>query len=190
MGNDVVRQDRRHEFFRAEPGPSGSSDSRKQRIEIPLRVSRLLPQEGFGFVDADRTGSDDDANEPSSGPDYVVINGYQQIMLQRDPDLILQMGHYLAKRFRSTSGADAAIYAQAEVSYNTRKPQPLIDPDVNLAKVERAAFAPTPWIMPFEDTPRRRLDEGMHDLPPLPTSPPMPQGDDSDGPRYTTPEWE
>ena len=70
-------------------------------------------------------------------------------MLPR-PDLVLQFCNYLAEELKKQGYEDIDIKAIVIASLNYREPQYLIDPEVNLANIERS-LAHSNWIMPLKD---------------------------------------
>jgi len=66
------------------------------------------------------------------------------------PDLIVQFGHFLAKEYEKRGYKNIEIKADVLVSLNYRKPQYLIDPNVNLVDVKRG-ISHYDWIMPLKD---------------------------------------
>ena len=63
------------------------------------------------------------------------------------PDMVLQMAHHLADVFRQRGYAHIEVYAQDIVTLNGYDPQPLIDPDVDLAAQPRD-LRPESWVLP------------------------------------------
>lgn len=64
------------------------------------------------------------------------LNRRQYGKMSTRPDMTLQFAHFLSKRF-GTDGEKPEVYVDSRVSLNGRPPQPLIDPDVDLASEER-----------------------------------------------------
>jgi hypothetical protein len=90
--------------------------------------------------------------EPESGKTWIpdvrpYINSEQSTRFTRDPEMILQMAHFLAHEHRRETGRDVEVRALALASLNGRKPELLIDPSVDLAKEPRG-FYRRKWIMP------------------------------------------
>lgn len=67
------------------------------------------------------------------------------------PDLLVSYVHRLRDGYRA-EGREVAIFAHVFVSLNFRPFRRLIDPTVDLARVERG-LGPAPWILPFPDDP-------------------------------------
>jgi hypothetical protein len=76
----------------------------------------------------------------------------QQNEMSSQPDLILQVAHRIADDFRSRGMNDVEVRAEAWVSLNGRAPALLIDPKVNLARVEDG-LAPASWVLPLPEGP-------------------------------------
>jgi len=92
----------------------------------------------------------------------------------RDPEMVLQLAHFLADEYRRETGRTAEVRALVLTSLNGRKPQLLIDPQVNLAQVPRGCYR-RPWVLPLTEPLRipvwsvPLLEWERHvDLPPLP----------------------
>lgn len=69
------------------------------------------------------------------------------------PDLILQLAHRLQKDWKKDKWQDVEVRVTSYCSLNKRKPQLLIDPDVDLTKIKDSLLHKT-WIAPFDE----RLD--------------------------------
>ena len=54
------------------------------------------------------------------------------------PDMILQFAHYLAALMREKGRPDVGVQVIARAGLNGRQPSLLIDPDVNLAAIQRS----------------------------------------------------
>lgn len=67
----------------------------------------------------------------------------------RDPEMILQMAHFIADKFEGSTGRRPAVYAFVLASLNGRKPQLLVDPNTDLAAVERGVFYERKWVPPL-----------------------------------------
>lgn len=68
----------------------------------------------------------------------------------RDPELILDMAHFIAREVRRLGHGQVEVRALALVSLNGRKPQLMIDPTVNLA-AEPQGLHHRPWIVPLTE---------------------------------------
>jgi hypothetical protein len=92
----------------------------------------------------------------------------------RDPEMILDLAHFLAHDYRRQTDHDVEVRALVLTSLNGRKPQLFIDPNVDLAKEPRG-FYHRKWIMPQTEPLRKEpwsvplVEWEKHvDLPPLP----------------------
>jgi vitamin K-dependent gamma-carboxylase len=65
------------------------------------------------------------------------------------PDMMVQFAHWLAAR-EGAAGRDIAVYMTVYSSLNGRKAQLLVDPTVDLSKVE-LGLAPASWILPLTE---------------------------------------
>jgi hypothetical protein len=78
--------------------------------------------------------------------------------------MILQFAHHLALAMQERFG-DVAVYANSSVSLNGREPEPLIDPKVDLVKVQRS-LAHSTWILPLQGKLRKpqapHEEQGIH----------------------------
>ena len=102
-----------------------------------LRGKRVV----LGFAIKDKT-----TNAVSDGNLNRYINPEQHDKLGRDPEMILQFAHFLRAQYLRDTGHDAAVYALVMVSLNGRKPQLMIDPNVDLGG-EPLGFHYRPWIL-------------------------------------------
>lgn len=78
------------------------------------------------------------------------LTPWQQDYLGQDPDLLLQFAHFLADELRRTTSREVEIRAQVLVSLNGRKPQVLVDADVDLARQPRS-LGPYRWVKPLHE---------------------------------------
>lgn len=83
-------------------------------------------------------------------PPEKFLNPRQLRNLRRSPDLMLQFSHFLAREHRRLGGGPLQVYWRAYCSLNGRKPQLLIDPDVDLAAQPRT-WRPAQWILPLTE---------------------------------------
>ena len=67
------------------------------------------------------------------------------------PDLILQLARRIAADFRAAGHGDVAVHADTRVSLNGRRPVPMIDPEVDLARVRD--LGPRDWVLPAPTDP-------------------------------------
>jgi hypothetical protein len=83
-------------------------------------------------------------------PARDYLTRYQQLKMARQPDMILQFSQFLANELRRQGYDQIEVRADASLSLNRRKPQPLIDPSVNLAGQSRIV-AGASWLMPLKE---------------------------------------
>lgn len=76
----------------------------------------------------------------------------QERELGTQPDLVLQLAHHVRDDFRKQGHDDVTVHAEALVSLNGRSAAPMIDPAVDLARVEDG-IAKAPWILPEPEGP-------------------------------------
>lgn len=75
----------------------------------------------------------------------------QEKMMATQPDMILQFAHYLEDHYQKQGIEDVKITAESHVTLNGRRSQLLVDPDVDLTKIERG-FSHKDWVRPFDKT--------------------------------------
>lgn len=95
------------------------------------------------------------AVDPVSGKQGVMalekfLNPRQIRNLSRSPDMMLQFSHFLEREHQRRGGCGLEVYWRAYCSLNGRKPQLLIDPNVNLAAQKRS-LSPAKWIVPLTE---------------------------------------
>ncbi len=98
--------------------------------------------------------------DPLSGERRLVdpraeLADWQAQKMGDRPEMVLQYAHHLARRFTVVDPANGVarrpqVRAIVDCSLNGRDPQPLIDPNVDLAAVERS-LAPAAWIVPLTE---------------------------------------
>jgi hypothetical protein len=101
------------------------------------------------FIVADRTTKELWRVHPRP---YLSARQNNKMAVQ--PEQLLQFAHFLREKW---SPRDVAVYAVSEVRLNDHKPALLVDPEVDLSRVERS-LKPATWILPFENSrsvPRR-----------------------------------
>lgn len=79
-----------------------------------------------------------------------MLTQWQRRRAALDPDTILQLAHHLALELRAAEGRSFEIRVRALVSLNGRRPQLLIDPEIDLASQPRT-LRPKPWILPLTE---------------------------------------
>lgn len=108
------------------------------------------------------------------------LNEVQAGRFPRDPEMILELGQFLAREYEQATGRRLEVRALALASLNGRKPQLLIDPQVDLTQQTRGQLL-RPWVLPQNellpatpwDAPPALWERALT-LPPLPpvTGPP------------------
>jgi hypothetical protein len=76
--------------------------------------------------------------------DYLTPN--QEKMMSTQPDMILQFAHFLEKELRKNDVRNPVITAEVYATLNGRPSQLLIDPTVDLTKIQDS-FAAKSWIL-------------------------------------------
>lgn len=79
-----------------------------------------------------------------------VLDRQQARPMVSRPDMILQFAHYLARRFEEQRGQKPEVYADCRVALNGRPHRPLVNPAIDLAKVERSLL-PSSWLLPNDE---------------------------------------
>ena len=90
---------------------------------------------------------------PQSGQSWTIkpdsyLESHQLTKMATKPDLVLLFAHYLEEEKRREGYDDVEVRAHAMVSLNGRKPQLLVDPNVDLTK-EEVSLLPARWIVPL-----------------------------------------
>ena len=97
------------------------------------------------------------ATDPATGRTWPVqatdyLSPWQSSRMATRPDMILQFSHYLADTIREQEGlTNIEIRARVLVTMNGRRPQLLVNPEVDLASEPRS-LAPARWIQPLTET--------------------------------------
>jgi vitamin K-dependent gamma-carboxylase len=89
-------------------------------------------------------------------PPHKYLDGRQAREMASQPDLILQLAHHIARDFRDRGYSEVEVRAEALVSLNGRPAHPMIDPEVDLARVDDGLSA-KPWILPEPHDPPIQL---------------------------------
>lgn len=76
-----------------------------------------------------------------------VVSLDQMTKFGRDPEMVLDLAHFLADSYRQMTGRNVEVRALVLTCYNGRPPQLLVDPTVDLAREPRG-FYQRSWIMP------------------------------------------
>jgi vitamin K-dependent gamma-carboxylase len=94
--------------------------------------------------------------EPSGRTFHVSPREYltelQESEMSSQPDLILQLAHVIAADLAQRGRGDIAVYADARVALNGRRSRPMIDPNVDLTRVQDGLL-PARWITPAPEFP-------------------------------------
>jgi hypothetical protein len=95
------------------------------------------------------------ATDPATGRTGTIdlrnyLGEHQTARCARDPDMIYQLCQYIRHDLEKRGYSSVEIRALSIVSLNGRKPQLLIDPNVDLAAAERPGLS-CPWIMPLTE---------------------------------------
>ena len=99
---------------------------------------------------------DENSYRQSEVPTRVFLGDAQAKKMAARPDMILQFAHFLSTQLPRTGEKPLRVEARVLASLNGRKPQLLIDQNVNLA-AEPRTLRHLPWILPLtEPLPDRR----------------------------------
>jgi hypothetical protein len=98
-------------------------------------------------------------SDPVSGKRWDVLpskhlTARQVRKMGGHPDMVLQFAHHLAEVYRREGYSRVEVRARVDASLNGRRPQSLVDPDVDLAAQPRNLL-PAPWIVPLHEPLRR-----------------------------------
>lgn len=85
---------------------------------------------------------------------HQFLNAHQEKQMAMQPDLMLQFAHHLADHYKALGMKDPIVRAEAWVTLNARPSQLLIDPTVDLTKVNDS-WKKKDWILPYEKVPYR-----------------------------------
>jgi len=131
------------------------------QLLLPLR-SALYPgntnwsEEGFRFawkvMLIEKAGSlefdvEDRAGRHHSVSPQQYLTPFQARMAATQPDMILELSHWIARDYAARGAGAVRVYADSEVSFNGRLRHRLIDPKQDLASVHDG-LAAKPWILP------------------------------------------
>ncbi|MEM1403042.1 MAG: HTTM domain-containing protein [Pseudomonadota bacterium] len=81
---------------------------------------------------------------------YLTEDQYREMAGQ--PDMILQLAHYIRDEYESRGLGPVEVYADSKVALNGRRSHAMIYPDVNLSNVEQG-IARANWITPAPTEP-------------------------------------
>jgi len=82
---------------------------------------------------------------------YSYLTSWQYSKMSARPDMILQLGHLLARELRGQGQTGVEVHAEVLASLNGRPFQLLIDPGVDLAKERRTIWVAY-WIEPLRES--------------------------------------
>ena len=131
------------------------------QVVLPMR-SALYPgntlwsEEGFRFswrvMLIEKAGSLEFEVVDGAGRRYSVsprqyLTPFQARMASTQPDMILQLAHWIARDYSQRSSGPVRVHADSEVSFNGRLRRRMIDPTQDLA-IARDGLAAKPWILP------------------------------------------
>jgi hypothetical protein len=100
--------------------------------------------------------------DPAGGGSWLVrardhLTRLQLSKMGGQPDMILQFAHHLAAEARAEGRPHVQVRAHVMASLNGREPQPLVDPEADLAATPRSLRHAT-WIVPlYQPLPPRSL---------------------------------
>jgi len=131
------------------------------QVLLPLR-SALYPgntlwtEEGFRFswkvMLIEKAGNLEFNVVDRAGRSYLVtereyLTPFQARMAATQPDMILELAHFIARDFEAKGHGAVRVYADSEVSFNGRFRERMIDPKVDLA-AESDSLRPKTFILP------------------------------------------
>ncbi|MEM6645743.1 MAG: HTTM domain-containing protein [Bacteroidota bacterium] len=131
------------------------------QLAFPLRHglypgNHLWTEEGLRFawhvMVVEKTGHTDfHVTHPATGRSWVIppddLTPEQEKQLSVQPDFIWQYAQHVEQQFVAAGYDDVEVRAEAYVSFNGRRSQPLIDPAVDLTEAPRTLGSRS-WILP------------------------------------------
>lgn len=81
---------------------------------------------------------------------YDYLTPVQEKMMSTQPDMILQFAHFLAEKYHKNGMPNVEIKVDCYVTLNGSPSKLLINPDVDLTKVNES-FKERDWVLPFEE---------------------------------------
>lgn len=84
-------------------------------------------------------------------PNRKFLNDVQEKQMAMQPDLILQYAHFLRDYYATQGVANPSVRAKVEVTMNARPSKLLIDPQVDLSKIEDG-WRKKSWILKFKES--------------------------------------
>ena len=107
-----------------------------------------------------RARSRDFAHEQVVRPSRY-LNAIQEREMAVQPDLILELAHHIRDDYRARGHSDVEVRVDAYCSLNGRPMALLIDPEVDLARIE-LGLGPAPWILPAPEGPPPSVHRAQH----------------------------
>jgi hypothetical protein len=99
----------------------------------------------FRIVDS-RTGGAGIVVDPAR-----FLTDWQEDKMASRPDMLVQFSYELERQARTSGLGEVAVHAEVTSSLNGRTPQRLVDPNVDLTKIERSPFGGADWIEPLRE---------------------------------------
>jgi hypothetical protein len=93
---------------------------------------------------------DETTEQRSEIPIDVFLGKRQAQKMAARPDMILQFAHFVSTQPPGTASDPLRVEADVMVSLNGRRPQLLIDQNIDLAAQPRI-LRPVPWILPLTE---------------------------------------
>jgi uncharacterized membrane protein YphA (DoxX/SURF4 family) len=136
------------------------------QVALPLR-STLYPgntlwtEEGFRFawrvMLIEKSASlelevKDDRQRTYFVSPREYLSPFQARMASTQPDMIVELAHFVARDFERRGHTGVRVYADSQVSFNGRLRRRMIDKAVDLAR-EQDSLAPKRWILPAPSEP-------------------------------------
>ncbi len=135
------------------------------QVLLPLRSllypgNTLWTEEGFRFawkvMLIEKSGTLELEVKDQFGHRFLVspseyLTPFQARMARTQPDMILELCQIVARDFERRGHGAVRVYADAQVSFNGRRRQRMLDPTVDLAEVSDT-LAPKPWILPAPES--------------------------------------
>jgi hypothetical protein len=87
---------------------------------------------------------------PLPGAATSLLTPGQWLMMVHDPEMIRQVAVYIAREWRGSGGGMVVVRAVTAISFNGRRPQPMVNPDVDLSELP-AGRPSAEWIVPLAE---------------------------------------
>ncbi|MCA9039957.1 MAG: HTTM domain-containing protein [Planctomycetaceae bacterium] len=133
-------------LYSGNPGWTQNGDHFSWRMMLNRRIPISFEMRGSGVKD----GQVVDLEFNKSWESGAYKNHWQLHKMTTAPDMILQFVHLNAENVRKQGFTDVAIYVDSQVSLNGRPPQPLVNPNVNLANEKRHILRSYDWVLPLD----------------------------------------